>query len=325
MKGIAMAIRTASGVTLLRALVLAAIFSLGGFIRPALAQSNAPQRTFATAEDAVAALVAAVQAGTPQALAAVLGPGSEKVVSSGDPYADAAAGRRFVAAYAKKHSLQADGPDRMLLEVGNNDWQLPIPIVRANGAWHFDSAAGAQELVNRRIGRNEIEAIRTLLAAVDAEKAYFEITKAAGHAEYAERFVSQPGKRDGLYWPAESDAAESPLGPLVATAEAQGYPGELVSGKPNPYQGYFFRILKAQGDEAPGGAMDYVEGGHMTGGFAMVAWPAIYGASGIMSFIVDQNGVVFQKDLGADTSAVAQKMQTFDPDLSWTRVDITSH
>lgn len=321
-----MAIGTTSGAALLRALVLAAIVSVGTFVRPALAQSSTTQqRTFATAEEAVTALVAAVQSGTPQALAGVLGPGSEKVVSSGDPYADKAAGQRFLAAYADKHELQADGPDRMLLDVGNNDWQLPIPIVRTNGAWHFDSAAGAQELVNRRIGRNEIEAIRTLLAAVDAEKAYFEITKAAGHPEYAERFVSTAGNRDGLYWPAESDSAESPLGPLVATAEAQGYPGELVSGKPSPYQGYFFRILKAQGPNAPGGAKDYVEGGHMTEGFAMVAWPAIYGASGIMTFIVDQDGTVFQQDLGSDTAAIVAKMQAFDPDLSWTRVDITGH
>ncbi len=283
------------------------------------------QLTYATPADAVAALVAAVQANVPQELYAVLGPGSEKLVSSGDRYADAESARRFLASYAEHHALDPAGTGRMLLEVGNNGWQLPIPIVETNGRWHFDSAAGAQELVDRRIGRNEIQAIRTLLACVDAENAYYALAAKQGHPEYAERIVSNPGQQDGLYWPASADAAESPLGPLVATAEAEGYPGELKSGRLVPYQGYYFRILKARGPDAPGGAKDFVQEGRMTGGFAFVAWPASYGSSGIMSFIVGEDGIVFQKDLGTDTASIARAMSLFNPDLSWTRVELVNH
>lgn len=291
----------------------------------AFAQPGTPQQSFPTAEQAVAALVAAMEVGTPQALIPILGPNADKLVSSGDPYADKAASRRFVTAYAENHRLKSDGPDRMLLDVGGNDWQLPIPIMRTKEGWRFDTVAGAQELIDRRIGRNEVQAIRTLLGVVDAEKSYFAITETSGHAEYAERFVATPGKRDGLYWPAAPDAEESPLGPLVATAEAEGYPGELVGGKPNPYQGYYFRILKVQGPDASGGTKDYVVHGRMTGGFAVVAWPASYGGSGIMTFIVDQEGTVFQKDLGPETVAIASAMRSFNPDLTWTRVDVGEH
>lgn len=307
----------------LRSLVVLAVLSLGLIGRPAFAQARAPEQTFATAGAAAAALVAAVKAGTPQALAAVLGAGSEKLVSSGDRYADAAQKQRFLTAYAQRHRLKAEGADRMLLDVGDNEWRLPIPIVRAAGRWHFDSTAGAEALVDRRIGRNEILAIRTLLACVDAEHAYFSLAASVGHPEYAGQLVSTAGKRDGLYWPAAPDAEPSPLGPLVATAEQQGYPGNLVAGKLVPYQGYYFRILKAQGASAPGGARSYLEQGRMSGGFALVAWPASYGSSGIMTFVVDQGGTVFQKNLGPDTASRASAMQAFDPDLSWTRVDVT--
>jgi Protein of unknown function (DUF2950) len=310
------------GAGILRPFIIAIVLSASLLALPAAAQTATPQRTFATADQAAAALVAALQANDTQALYAVLGPGSEKLISSGDPYADAEGSRRFLAAYAEQHKLEPAGPDRMLLDVGSNHWQLPIPIVETAGSWHFDSAAGAQELVNRRIGRNEISAIRTLLACVDAEKAFFALTGAQGHAEYAARLVSTPGKRDGLYWPAASGADESPLGPLVATAEAEGYPGELVSGKQAPYQGYYFRILKAQGNDAPGGAKDYVKDGRLTGGFALIAWPASYSASGIMTFIVDQDGIVFQKDLGPDTATAAAAIIRFDPDLTWSRVEV---
>jgi hypothetical protein len=283
----------------------------------------AEQKTFASAEDAVAALIAAVGTDQAAALIAVLGPSAEKLVSSGDANADAIARKHFLDNYATKHALVADGPARMVLQVGADDWPLPLPIVQTDGRWHFDSAEGAQEIIDRRIGRNEIDAIRVSLAYVDAQQDYFERAKAAGGpSEYAQRLVSSPNAEDGLYWQPAEGEPESPLGPLVNQAIDEGYPGELVSGHLVPYDGYFFHILKRQGAAAPGGAKDYVVDGHMTGGFALVAWPATYRASGVMTFIVNQDGVVFQKDLGPETAKLAAAMTSFNPDLSWARVDI---
>jgi hypothetical protein len=197
-----------------------------------------------------------------------------------------------------------------------------IPLVQADGRWHFDSQAGAQELVNRRIGRNEIAAIRTCLAYVDAQKAYHAFTGENGEAQYARRLVSSPGKYDGLYWPSTEGQPESPLAPLMAQAIEEGYPGERVSGKPLPYHGYYFRILTGQGTSTPEGPRNYVSNGRMTNGFALIAWPALYGASGIMSFIVNRDGTVFQKDLGPRAAFIAWKMMLFNPDLSWAKVEV---
>jgi hypothetical protein len=309
--------RTASafGSTLLALALLSAA-------APLHAAGTIKQATYATAEAAATALIDAVKQGEQNQLLTVLGPGSEKLVNSGDKYAEAESRKRFIALYDQQHKLVAAGPDRMVLDVGPDDWPLPIPIEQVNGRWQFDAAAGAQELVNRRIGRDEIAAIRTALAYVDAQKAYFTLTGKTGLATYAQHIISTEGKRDGLYWPATSSADASPLADLIAQAEDEGYPGEIVSGHRIPYQGYFFRVLTAQGAMAPGGAMNYIVDGNMTGGFALVAWPAIYRSSGVMSFIVNQDGVVFQKDLGPRTQAVATAMQNFDPDLSWARVDI---
>jgi hypothetical protein len=212
--------------------------------------------------------------------------------------------------------------DGKVLTVGDEDWPLPIPLVMNRGRWAFDSHIGARVLVERRIGRNEIAAVRTALAYVDAQKLYFRMTGERGTSEYAQRLVSTPGERDGLYWPAKTGEPNSPLEPLVQQAVGEGYPGANVSGRPAPYHGYYFRILTAQGDSAPGGAMNYVVDARMTKGFAMIAWPASYGVSGIMTFQVNHDGVVFQKDLGATTSILAPKVQQFDPDLSWVRIDI---
>jgi Protein of unknown function (DUF2950) len=301
-----------------------------GFDRAARAaappQTSAPAtgETFGTAEQAVAALVGALRTGQQNAVQSVLGPGSEKLVSSGDKYSDAAERQKFLDAYDARHTLVTSEPGRMVLQVGKNDWPFPVPLVQADGGWHFDSQAGAQELIDRRIGRNEIFAIRTSLAYVDAQKAFFALTGRDGHAEYAQHLVSRPGKHDGLYWPAAEGEPESPLAPLMAQAQEEGYPGERVSGKPVPYHGYFFRILTGQGTNSAEGARDYLSGGRMSNGFALVAWPASFGASGIMTFIVDQDGIVFQKDLGADTASVAAAMTLFDPDLSWARVDVVN-
>jgi Protein of unknown function (DUF2950) len=299
--------------------VLLAFFALAGVDRLASAAAAAPGEggTFASAQLAVTALGDAVRAGNLADMEKVLGPGSEKLVSSGDKYADAAERQRFLAAYDARHQLVPAGSGRLVLQVGDDGWPLPIPLEETAGRWHFDSPAGAQELIDRRIGGNEIAAIRTALAYVDAQKEFFAL-----YGEYAQHLVSRPGTHDGLYWPAAAGEPESPLAPLLVQAQEEGYPGERVAGKPVPYHGYFFGILTAQGANAPEGVLDYIEGGHMKNGFALVAWPAQFGASGIMTFIVNEDSVVFQKDLGADTAARAKAIQLFDPDLSWTRVDL---
>jgi Protein of unknown function (DUF2950) len=283
-----------------------------------------PQHGYASTEEAVAALIVAVRSHDTEALRGVLGPGSEALVSSGDRIADVEGQRRFVEAYDAKHAIEQDGVDRAILEVGTNDWPLPIPLVRRDAIWLFDAHQGAQEIVDRRIGRNEIAAIRVSLAYVDAQHDYFDRKKQqTGTGEYAQRLVSAPGKRDGLYWPPVEGEEASPLEPLVAQARDEGYPGEMTDRKPRPYQGYFFRILLSQGSEAPGGARNYVRNGSMTEGFALIAWPATYAASGIMTFVVDQDGIVFQKDLGPDTAAIAAKITRFNSDASWARIDVT--
>jgi Protein of unknown function (DUF2950) len=280
------------------------------------------QMSFASPDEAAAALIDATKQGDLKRMAAVLGPGSDALINSGDPYADSAARQKFVADYETRHKLVEIAAGQDVLDVGTGDWPLPIPVVQASGRWHFDSRAGAQQIIDRRIGRNEIAAIRVALTYVDAQRDYFKRSEHAG--EYAQRLVSTPDQHDGLYWPATADGPESPFGPLVAQAVEEGYPGDIESGRQIPYQGYYFRILKAQGDNAPGGAKDYMENGRMTGGFALVAWPATYGSSGIMTFVVDQDGVVFQKNLGAATSAQVAAILRFNADVSWARVDVTS-
>ncbi|MBV8574812.1 MAG: DUF2950 domain-containing protein [Acetobacteraceae bacterium] len=296
------------------------------FARGPFAAPPPAQHSFASPEEAARALAEATRSHNTAELQAIFGPDGEKLISSGDRYADEELQRRFAALYDEKHELMHQGPEHVQLEVGPDDWPLPIPIVQSGGRWHFDTQAGAQEIINRRIGRNELAAIRVSLAYVDAQKDYFaRMRQETGTGVYAERLVSTRGQRDGLYWPARTGGPESPLGPLVEAAEEQGYPGEIVGGKPDPYQGYNFRILEAQGPNAPDGPRDYVRSGRMTGGFALVAWPASYGSSGIMSFEVNQDGLVFQKDLGPDTAQAAARITLFDPDLTWTRVDVTNN
>jgi hypothetical protein len=284
--------------------------------------SAAAPQIFATPDLAVAALVAAARANDEAALRRVLGPGSEGLIDSGDDVADAESRRRFAAAYDAKHSLAPDARGQMVLAVGADDWPLPIPLVQSGAGWRFDSSQGAQDLVDRRIGRNELAAIRTMLAYVDAQKLYFEVMQQHGGSEYARRMLSTAGHHDGLYWPTAEGEPESPLAPLIEQAEEQGYPGEPAAGSPAPYQGYYFRILSAQGDDAPGGARNYVVDGKMTKGFALIAWPATYDVSGVMTFQVNQDGSIFQKDLGGQTGEIAQAVRVFDPDLTWARVDI---
>jgi hypothetical protein len=269
-------------------------------------------------------LAAAARSHNTAALRAVLGPGSEALVSSGDRTADEQAQRHFVESYDAHHALTPEGTDRVVLDVGTNDWPVPIPIVRQGTRWYFNAPEGAQEIIDRRIGRNEIAAIRVSLAYVDAQNDYFDRQKQlTGTGEYAQRIVSTQGRHDGLYWPAAEGQQDSPLEPLVAQAREEGYPGEMLHQKLLPYQGYFFRILLAQGTDAPDGARNYIQNGRMTGGFALIAWPASYASSGIMSFIVNQDGIVFQKDVGPDTAQVVTKITQFNSDPSWARINVT--
>ena len=280
-------------------------------------------QSFTDPEQAAAALAAALRTSKVDAVKRVLGPGSEKLLSSGDPYSDAGERQRFLDAFDKKHQIIEREPGRATVLVGDDDWPLPIPIIKvADGSWRFDPESGAQELVDRRIGRNELAAIRACLAYVDAQKAFHAMTEKGGQPEYAQLLASTPGRHDGLYWPSRQGEPESPLAPLMAQAVEEGYPGERIAGKRVPYHGYFFRILTEQGADTPDGARSYIVSGHMTAGFALVAWPALYGASGIMSFIVNQDGTVFQTDLGPDTAFWGVTMKSYNPDLSWVRVDV---
>jgi hypothetical protein len=283
------------------------------------------QQDFDTPDAAAAALLKANQDNDVAALRAIFGPSGDKLVVSGDAVADSASRKRFVDLYTASHALTPSQEGRMILVIGPNAWPVPIPLEQVDGRWRFDASEGAQDIVDRRIGRNELMTIRTLLAAVAAEKDYFDrVQRGTGTGAYAQRMLSTPGKQDGLYWDVATGEEPSPLGPLIAQVESEGYPGATgAHGKPTPYQGYFYHMLKAQGADAPGGAKSYVHNGSMTEGFAFVAWPAIYGSSGLMTFLVDQDGTVFQKNLGRDTAKIVDGMTSFNPDFTWARIDIS--
>lgn len=279
------------------------------------------QQAFKTPDDAASALVNAAKAGDMKALVTVLGPDGEDVVSSGDEVADTATREKFVAAYDAKHRIAMEGDNKAILVVGQDDFPLPIPIVRKDGMWRFDTAEGLDEILFRRIGENELDAIQAALAYVDAQNEYADKDRTgAGVNTYAQRIISQPGKKDGLYWPTSQGDEPSPLGELVAQATAQGY---RVGGGRTPFHGYYFKILTKQGPAAPGGELDYVVGGKMIGGFGLVAYPAEYRNSGVMTFIINHAGTVFQKDLGPNTSKLAERMTSFNPDKTWQAVSDT--
>jgi hypothetical protein len=250
---------------------------------------------------------------------AILGPNSEEVLSSGDPVADAADRKWFVNAASRRTSFEKVNDNTMIAQVGAEAWPLPIPLVKSGDKWRFDTAAGAAELLNRRIGRNELTAISVAHAYVDAQREYAAKDRTgSGTGVYAQKVASEPGKHDGLYWEETSPADRSPLGPLVADASTEGYSPRQGAEAPRPYHGYFYRILTAQGAAAPGGAKSYIKDGQMTGGFALVAYPAEYKSSGIMTFIVGLQGIVFQKDLGEKTEELGKAMTEYNPDDTWT-------
>jgi Protein of unknown function (DUF2950) len=277
------------------------------------------QERYRTVDEAVAALMAAVRYDEKQQMVRVLGPGSDEILLSGDPVDDAALRRRLLDAFDAEHQVLPDGEDQAVLIIGEERFPFPIRLVRLNNTWRFDAQLARSEIVNRRMGRNEMSAIDVCGSYVAAQKEYAE-SGVAGKGVYARRFFSRPGERDGLYWPAPSGEGESPAGEFAAAAAEQGY---SVEGKRQiPYRGYYYRILTRQGPNAAGGETDYMVGGNMMGGFALVAYPAHYRVSGLMTFIVNHQGIVYEKDLGWRSSSVALGMTSFDPDRTWRRVKL---
>lgn len=310
--------------TLTRWLTIAAMVMLliGAASSQAAVAASSAQRTFASPEEAVQALVAAMKAEDRKALAAILGPESRPLIRSGDKVADKRARERFVYAYEQANKLEKPTGTRAVLVIGQDEWPLPIPVVKEGDTWRFDTAAGKQEILNRRIGRNELNTLQVCLAYVDAQREYARVPREGdGLLKYAMKFRSDKGKKNGLYWRTQEGDVPSPLGPLVANARAEGYSRKRSGGKPTPYHGYLYRILTSQGPEAPDGAFDYVVDGKMIGGFALVAFPAQYGVSGVMTFTVNHQGVVYEKDLGPDTGNIARAMQTYNPDEIWKKVE----
>jgi hypothetical protein len=279
----------------------------------AMASVANAQQSFKTAEEAASALVSAAKAGDRKAMLTVLGPEGADIVSAGDSVADASARNRVIESYDAKHQLVMEGTDKAVLIIGREDWPFPIPLVRKDNAWRFDTAAGRDEILYRRIGRNELSAIQACLAYVDAQQEYAE-RGVGGSGVYAQRIVSRPGRKDGLYWPAQSSDDESPLGEFAASAAAEGY---RAGQQRAPYHGYYYKILTRQGPNASGGALDYIVRGRMIGGFGLVAYPAEYRNSGVMTFVVNHQGNVFEKDLGPNTARIAAGMTAFNPDNTW--------
>ena len=277
----------------------------------------APPQNFRSAEEGFAALAAAIAAHDERRLLRILGEASRRLIRSGDPVADRAARDSFAASYATKHAIVRPAPDRAVLQIGEDEWPFAIPMVQRGSTWRFDARLGGQEIVDRRIGRNELDTIETLRAVADAQVEYARTAGRQGpFRAYARRFFSSAGQRDGLFWPTAEGEAPSPLGPIVAAASAGGY-ARAADGTPTPVHGYIFRMLEEQGPAAPGGARSFLVNGRMIGGFAVLATPAQYGNSGIMSFMISHDGVVWQRDLGPQTTRIARGITAFDPGEGW--------
>jgi hypothetical protein len=273
------------------------------------------QKTFSSAEEATNALVTAAQANDEKMMLDILGPDGKQIVSSGDETEDANSRANFVKRYQEMHRLVKEPDGTTVLYIGAHNWPAPIPLMNKGKLVYFDTEAGKKEILYRRIGRNELSAIRICQELVAAQKEY-----SAEHKEYARKIFSDEGQHDGLYWKAADGEPQSPIGPLVASAVAQGY-AKSQQGTPTPYRGYYFHILTRQGKNAPGGAKNYVVNGKMTEGFAFVAYPAEYRSSGVMTFIVTEDGVVYQKDLGRKTDVLANAMKGYDCNPSWHKAE----
>jgi hypothetical protein len=274
------------------------------------------QKTFSSPEDASNALVTAAQSNDEKATLDILGPDGKQIVSSGDEIEDAHNCANFVQKYQEMHRLVKEPDGTTTLYIGAENWPMPIPLVNKGNSCYFNTEAGKKEILCRRIGRNEISTIRVCQELVAAEKEYY----STQHNEYAQKFFSDEGQHNGLYWKAADGEPQSPIGPLVASAAAEGY-AKSEESAPTPYQGYYYRILTCQGKNAPGGAKNYVANGKMTDGFAFVAYPAEYRSSGVMTLIVNTDGVVYQKDLGKKTDVLAKAMKEYNADSSWQKVE----
>jgi len=297
------------------AFVLLAI-SLGASFAPIFAQQPG-QKTFASVADAGRALYTAMQSPDDRPLLGILGPAGNDIVTSGDPIEDLDARTNFTAKYEEMHRFVTEPNGTVTLVVGAENWPVPIPLVNKDGAWYFDTQAGKDEILFRRIGKNELFAIQACNDLVDAQKQYFERAPSGYDKEYAQKLVSDEGKHNGLYWQETADQFDSPINPLIAYAR-QNRPANQV-GAHVPFNGYFFRILTSQGTHAPGGAKNYVVNWKMTAAFAFVAYPAEYRSSGVMTFIVNKSGTIFEKDLGPNTTKLAETMTAYDPDSSWNK------
>lgn len=274
---------------------------------------QAHQRTFSSPEEASTALVSATQKNDETAMIDILGPDAKRIVSSGDEAEDASSRANFVQRYKEMHRLVKEPDGSVVLYIGAHNWPTPIPLVDKGSSWYFDTDAGKKEILYRRIGRNEVSAIRVCQELVAAQKEYY----SAQHNEYAQKIVSNDGQHDGLYWKAANGESQSPIGPLLAAAFTQ----DNQSGDATPYRGYYFRILARQGKDASGGTKSYVVDGKMTQGFAFVSYPAEYRSSGVMTFIVNKDGVVYEKDLGKSTEVVAKEMKAFNPATGWRKAE----
>jgi hypothetical protein len=303
----------------LRVTVCAIFLTIFGMAGISHAAAAAQPKTFASAEEAVKALIAAAKSNDDKEMLAIFGPGAKELIFSGDAVADQQRRARFVKAYDEKNRLVQQGND-MILVIGKEDWPFPIPVMKKGDSWVFDLARGREEILNRRIGENELNTIQVCRAIVDAQREYaMKDRDKNGLLEYAQKFRSDPGKKNGLYWDSKAGEPQSPLGPITVQARGEGYQGN-TSASPSPYHGYFYRILTAQGKDAAGGAYSYLVKGKMIGGFAVVAYPAEYENSGVMTFIVNYDGKVFQKDLGKNTASVAKAMKEYNPDKTWAEV-----
>jgi hypothetical protein len=277
------------------------------------------QQSFASPDQAVKALLSASEAKDTAVLQQIFGPEFQQL-STGDKVQDANNAQRFATAMTQGCNLVKEGNDKITLEVGTNNWPMPIPLVQTNGQWHFDTAAGKEEIINRHIGKDELCAIGVCRDYVTAQFQYANANpRVGGGAQYAQHFKSSPGKRDGLYWPSAENEPASPFGPLVAEAHAQGYGNNSSTGL-HAFHGYYFRILTCQGKDALGGKINYMSEGTLVAGFALVAYPEHWDQSGIMTFIVNQDGKVYQQNLGEKTSRTARRIKEYDPDGTWTLV-----
>ena len=281
------------------------------------------QKVFNSPDEAVNAMVTAIKTHNIRGITEIFGAGSKGLFLSGDEVADKGGIESFVRAYEERNRLETFNGNKAVLYIGNHDWPMPIPIVKKGSSWRFDTNAGKKEILQRRIGRNELSAIQTCKAYVDAQLEYtLRDYDSNGLFEYAQKFFSSPGKKDGLYWETKEGEEKSPLGLLIANAAREGYFPREGKNKPVPLHGYYYKITKEQGNDAPGGAYSYVVDGKMIRGFALLAYPAKYGNSGVMTFIVNKDGAVYQKDLGKNTAKIVQGIKVYNPDKTWKKAEL---